>query len=85
MLILFWDINGPILKHYMEHGKTVNSERYSAMLTDKLKPAIRSKRKQCFCIMTMLDHMPPLPQSELFKNSISSFLLIHPTLRLGTK
>jgi histone-lysine N-methyltransferase SETMAR len=24
----------------MEHGQTVNSERYSAMLKDKLKPAI---------------------------------------------
>jgi histone-lysine N-methyltransferase SETMAR len=43
MLILFWDISGPILEHYMEHGLTVNSERYSTMLKDKLKPAVRSK------------------------------------------
>jgi hypothetical protein len=25
--------------------------------------------------------MPPLPQSKLFKNSISSFFLVHPTLQ----
>jgi hypothetical protein len=90
MLILFWDINGPILEHYMEHGQTVNSERYSAMLKDKLKPAIHSKRrgslsKQCFCIKTMFNHMPPLPQSKLFKTlfrtSSSSILLS----RLETK
>jgi hypothetical protein len=31
------------LEHYLKHGQTVNSERYSAMLTDKLKPAISSK------------------------------------------
>jgi hypothetical protein len=47
------------LEHYMEHGQTVNSERYSTMLKDKLKPAIRSKwrgllwlcnqRKTFFC------------------------------------
>jgi hypothetical protein len=53
MLILFRDIIGPILEHYMEHGQTVNSERYSAMLKDKLKPTICSKwrgllLKQCF-------------------------------------
>jgi hypothetical protein len=43
MMILFRDIIGPIFEHYMEHGQTVNSERYSAMLKNKLKPAIRSK------------------------------------------
>jgi hypothetical protein len=34
MLILFWDISGPILKHYMERGQTVNSEKYSTMLKE---------------------------------------------------
>jgi hypothetical protein len=42
MLILFWEINGPILEHYMEHGQIVNSARYSAMLKDMVKPAICS-------------------------------------------
>jgi [histone H3]-lysine36 N-dimethyltransferase SETMAR len=45
MLTVFWDSQGPILEHYMEQGTTVNSARYSEMLIDELKPAIRSKRR----------------------------------------
>jgi hypothetical protein len=33
----------PILEHYQEKGETVNSVRYSAMLEEKLKPAIHSR------------------------------------------
>ena len=36
-------ITMPILEHYQERG-TINSAWYSDMLTDRLKPAIRSKR-----------------------------------------
>jgi hypothetical protein len=43
LLILFWDISGPIL----QHGQTVSSESYSAMLKDMQKPAIHSKREDC--------------------------------------
>jgi hypothetical protein len=43
MLVLFWDMNGPILEHYQEKGETVNSVRYSIMLEEKPKPAIRSR------------------------------------------
>jgi hypothetical protein len=74
MLILFWDINGPLLEHYMEHGQTVNSERHTAMLKDKLKPAIHSKRTGLLSKTVLLhhdnarQHMPPLSQSKLFKN-----------------
>jgi hypothetical protein len=47
MLILFWDINGPILEHYMEHGQIVNSaRRYSAMLKNTVKPAICSEQRE---------------------------------------
>jgi hypothetical protein len=42
MLTLFWDMNGPILKHYQEKGETFNSVRYSTMLEENLKPAVRS-------------------------------------------
>jgi uncharacterized protein YerC len=34
-----------VLERHIEHGQTVNSESYSTMLKDKLKPAIRSKRR----------------------------------------
>jgi hypothetical protein len=64
----------------MEHGQTVNSEPYSAMLKDKLKPAGRNKRRGLLS-KTMLDHMPPLQQSKLFKNSILSLFLIRHILQ----
>jgi hypothetical protein len=43
MRTVFWDSQGPVLEHYQERGTTINSTRYSEMLTDWLKPAIRSK------------------------------------------
>lgn len=39
---VFWDSQGPILKHYLEKESTVNSERYSDTLLNKLKPAIHN-------------------------------------------
>jgi histone-lysine N-methyltransferase SETMAR len=56
MLILFWDSSGPILEHYLEHGQTVNSGRYSAMLKDKLKPAACSKRRGLLSKTVLLHH-----------------------------
>jgi histone-lysine N-methyltransferase SETMAR len=38
-------MNGPFLEHYREKGETVNSANYSTMLEEKLKPAIRSRRR----------------------------------------
>jgi hypothetical protein len=86
MLILFWDINGPTLEHYMEHGQTVNSERYSAMLKDKLKPAIHSKRRGLLSKTVLLyqDNVQPHAAAatiETIQNSISNFFLIYPTLQ----
>jgi histone-lysine N-methyltransferase SETMAR len=40
----------------MEREKTVNTERYSAMLKDKLKPAIRGKRKGLLSKIVLLHH-----------------------------
>jgi hypothetical protein len=45
MLTVFWDVSGPILVHFQEKGQTVTSARYSYMLVNELKPAIRSKRR----------------------------------------
>ena len=44
MLTVFWDSQAPVLEHYQDRGTTINSARYNEMLTDRLKPAIRSKR-----------------------------------------
>jgi histone-lysine N-methyltransferase SETMAR len=40
----------------MEHGQTVNSDKYSAMLEDKLKPAICSKRRGLLSKTVLLSH-----------------------------
>jgi histone-lysine N-methyltransferase SETMAR len=40
----------------MEHGQTVNSEIYSAMLKNKLKPAIRSKWRGLLSKTVLLHH-----------------------------
>jgi hypothetical protein len=45
IVTLFWDMYGPILKHYQEKGERVNSVRYSTMLEEKLKPAISCHRR----------------------------------------
>ena len=45
MLTIFWDVNGPILVHFQEKGQTVTSARYSDMLVNKMKPAIRSEER----------------------------------------
>jgi histone-lysine N-methyltransferase SETMAR len=45
LFTLFWDMNGPIVEHYQKKGETVNSARYSTLLEDELKPAIRSRRR----------------------------------------
>ena len=45
MLAVFWDSQSPILENYQERDTTINSVQYSEMLTDKLKPAIRSKHR----------------------------------------
>jgi hypothetical protein len=43
MLTLFWDMNGPILKHCQEKGETINSVRYSTMLEKKVEPPLCSR------------------------------------------
>ena len=41
----FWDSQGPVLEYYQERDTTINSAQSSEMLTDGLKPAIRSKHR----------------------------------------
>ncbi|KAJ4442376.1 hypothetical protein ANN_03962 [Periplaneta americana] len=43
ILTHFWDSQGPILQHYLEKNSTINSARYSKMLSNELKSAIRIK------------------------------------------
>jgi hypothetical protein len=43
--MLFWDSSGPILDHYQDHGQTVNSTQYCAILEEELKSAFSSKQR----------------------------------------
>lgn len=45
MLTVFWDSQGPIVCDYLEDQRTINSQYYSDMLENKVKPAIRTKRR----------------------------------------
>jgi len=44
MLTVFWDSKGPILEDYLQKGCKINSVRYSDLLANNLKPAVRTKR-----------------------------------------
>ncbi|UYV62766.1 hypothetical protein LAZ67_2001870, partial [Cordylochernes scorpioides] len=44
-VFFFFYSQGVVLEHYQESATTINSARYSEMLTDKLNPTIRSKRR----------------------------------------
>ena len=56
MLTVFWYSQGPVLEHYQERGTSINSARYSEMLTDRLKPATRSKRRGLLSKRVLLLH-----------------------------
>ena len=56
MLTIFRDVNGPILVHFQEKGQTVTSARYSDMLVNEMKPAIRSKRRRLLSKRVPLVH-----------------------------
>ena len=56
MLTIFWDSQGSVLEHYQERGTIINSAWYSERFTDKLKPAIRSKRRRLLSKSVVLLH-----------------------------
>ncbi len=45
LLTIFWDMKGTILCDYLETQRTINSEYYSNLLKNDLRPAIIAKRK----------------------------------------
>ena len=64
MLTVFWDSQGPLLKHYQERGTTINSAWYSEMLTDRLNPAIRSKPRGLLSKGVVLLHENGCPHTS---------------------
>jgi hypothetical protein len=56
ILTIFWDVSGPIRVHFQEKVQIVTSARYSDMLVNELKPAIRSKRRGLLSKRVLLLH-----------------------------
>ena len=56
LCLVFWDSQGLVLEHYQVTGTTINSSQYSEMLTDRLKPAIRSKCRELLSKDVVLLH-----------------------------
>ena len=56
MLTLFWDSKGPVLEDNLEKGRTINSARYSDLLTNNLKPAVRTKGRGLLSKKVLLLH-----------------------------
>jgi hypothetical protein len=69
MLMLFWDLRGPILEHCQERGRTVNSECYCALLTNELKPAIctRQRGQLLQSIILQQKNISALTDHKIFK------------------
>ena len=82
------DSQGPVLEHYQEMGTTINSARYSEMLTDRLKPTIRNKRrgllsKVLCCCTTMPVHiLLPTLLKRSGNSSLTQWLILRIVLIL---
>ena len=74
MLTVFCVSQGPVPEHYQEWGTTINSARYSGMLTDRLKPTVERfsvVARQCpstYCC----PHCWNAPKTEVWSNGSSS-------------
>ena len=65
LLTIFWDSQEVILEHYLERGATVNSVRYSEVLSTELKPAIRTKRRGLLSSGALLLHDNARPRTAI--------------------
>ena len=65
MLTIFWDSQELILEHYLERDTTVNSVRYSEMLSTELKPAIQTKCRGLLSSGVLLLHENARPHTAI--------------------
>ncbi|XP_014782511.1 histone-lysine N-methyltransferase SETMAR-like [Octopus bimaculoides] len=86
MLTLYWNSKGPVLENYPEKGCTINSVRYSALLVNKLKIAIRIKRQNLLSKKVLLLHDNSRPhtvaQTVESINQLGFEVLEHPAYNL---
>lgn len=82
MLTFFGDSKEPILEDYLEKGCTINSARYSALLANKLKPAIRTKRRSLLSknVLRLHDNTRPHMAAQTVEtiNQLGFEVLEHP-------
>jgi len=82
MLTHFWDSKGPILEDYLEKGRTINSARYSDLLANNLKPAVRTKRRGLLSkkVLLLPDNARPQTASHTVEtiNHLGFEVLEHP-------
>ena len=75
-------LKGPVLEPYQERDTTINSTRYSEMLTDRVKPAIRSKRQGLLSKCVVLLHDNARPQTAAHTDEMLRKLkfevIVHP-------
>ena len=71
MLLLFFDVHGMILQHWVSHGHTVNGDYYANILETHLRGAMRKKRpdllkKQWFLLQdNAQSHIPVVALAAL--------------------
>ena len=79
---LFWDSKGPILEDYLEKGNTINSAKYSDLLANNLKPAVRTKRRGLLLkkVLLLHDNARPHTASQTIEtiNHLGFKVLEHP-------
>ena len=82
MLTVFWGSKGPILEDYLEKGRTINSARYSDLLANSLKPAVRTKRRGLLSkkVLLLHDNAHPHTASQTVEtiNHLGFEVLEHP-------
>ena len=82
MLTVFWDSKGPILEDYLEKGRRINSARYSDLLANNLKPAVRTKRQGLLSkkVLLLHDNARPHTASQTVEtiNHLGFEVLEHP-------
>jgi len=82
MLTVFWDFQGPIYCDFLEGQRTINSQYYSDILENKIRPAIRTKRRGLLTEGVILLHDNARPHTaQLTKEKLQKLrweILPHP-------
>jgi histone-lysine N-methyltransferase SETMAR len=72
VLTIFWNVNGSILVHFQEKGQVVTSARYSDMLVNEMKPAIRSKCRGLLSKRVLLLHDNARPHTAAHTRTVDT-------------